>query len=539
MGLETYPLRVVLRVDGEDKPTELPVLLPHEVYHAMHEKSVQLFLQSVVGDEGLGALLSFWEQALTERWAAKHPAFADPSRLDRMVPVRFWIDGVEVYSDAETTYVAFASATGHGAHPSLHHLWMASLMDRLVPTRRLKRAAWREIVRAFGWSLQCGLRGAGEREREAEREEGEREGEREGEGEGEGAGGERGGAGATRERESAGWMPRRGFYGEWLRGDTARARAAGQRVAGEFSFAFAGNLGDRKAYQELHGWRRYWKCTHMCHLCGAQRPTARADQSLNYTFFGNDAACWRTIFSHEEAVAAMDSPFEGAVEGYHVDLDLEDLLHNILKGHGRQLVASYFGEVLLEGLLGDDFEDAMVVADCELRVWSRGLGVRPPRHRLNLRSIGWQLYDRRNPRELDQAAIRRTAPEMSSWWKAWEMQVLIPFAAQHALDHGCEDAHGKLRAACLWGLAEWLHVVGTSGRVLDDESRGRSKIAASTYLLAYQKLSAEARAAGSLMWHPIPKHHYFAHMARRTWSTGWNPTHESTFMMEDLGGRTP
>ena len=127
LGLETYPLRVVLRVDGEDKPTELPVLLPHEVYHAMHEKSVQLFLQSVVGDEGLGALLSFWEQALTERWAAKHPAFADPSRLDRMVPVRFWIDGVEVYSDAETTYVAFASATGHGAHPSLHHLWMAGL----------------------------------------------------------------------------------------------------------------------------------------------------------------------------------------------------------------------------------------------------------------------------------------------------------------------------------------------------------------------------------------------------------------------------
>ena len=45
MGLETYPLRVVLRVDGEDTPTELPVLLPHEVYHAMHEKSVVDFVR--------------------------------------------------------------------------------------------------------------------------------------------------------------------------------------------------------------------------------------------------------------------------------------------------------------------------------------------------------------------------------------------------------------------------------------------------------------------------------------------------------------
>ena len=135
--------------------------------------------------------------------------------------------------------------------------------------------------------------------------------------------------------------------------------------------------------------------------------------------------------------------------------------------------------------------------------------------------------------------MRRAKPEMSSWWKAWEIRVLIPFAAYHALEHGSADGHGKLRATCLWGLAEWLHVVGTSARLLDDEQRGRSKIAASAYLLAYQKLSAEARAAGSRSWHPIPKHHYFARMARRTWSTGWNPVYESTFNLEDHGGRTP
>jgi len=159
LRLETYPLRVTLRQGNEDLPVLVPVLLPHETYHAMHCKSEQLFLQSVVGDEGPGSILEFWEHALTERWAAQHPAFEDPSRLDRTVPVRFWYDGVEAFSDVESHYFAFVSALSNGADPMLENLMFASLNEPTVPTHRLKKAAFREIVRAFGWSIRQGRRG--------------------------------------------------------------------------------------------------------------------------------------------------------------------------------------------------------------------------------------------------------------------------------------------------------------------------------------------------------------------------------------------
>jgi len=326
-------------------------------------------------------------------------------------------------------------------------------------------------------------------------------------------------------------MPARGMYGEEFARGSIRAEAAGNRIAGDFYFAFGGNLGDKKALQELHGWRRYWKCTSLCHKCRAVKASAKADLSLNYSIFGDEAAWWATVVSHEQCVAEFDSPFVGEVEGYHIDLDLEDTLHNIYKGHARNAVGSCFGEMLLDGLLfpAGNLEEAMGNLDGDLRLWSRIASVRHTRHRLSVRALGWGKLDRKT--------MERVFPEMNSWWKAWEMQVLVPFAAHVALERGSADDHGKLRAVCLWGLAEWQHVIHCSGRRLDDDQRRRSKIAAAAYLLAYQKLAADAREAGRYMWHVLPKHHYFAHLARRTWSTGWNPRYESVFMMEDHGGR--
>ena len=39
------------------------------------------------------------------------------------------------------------------------------------------------------------------------------------------------------------------------------------------------------------------------------------------------------------------------------------------------------------------------------------------------------------------------------------------------------------------------------------------------------------------MWKVLPKHHYFDHMREDTSKQGWNPKFNSTFAMEDFGGR--
>ena len=86
-GLELCPyyLRVKLHTDQGDVPSLLPVLLPHEIYHAMHLKSESLFLQSVLGDTPISDVGRFWERSITQPWASRHPAYQRPELLDRTI----------------------------------------------------------------------------------------------------------------------------------------------------------------------------------------------------------------------------------------------------------------------------------------------------------------------------------------------------------------------------------------------------------------------------------------------------------------------
>ena len=486
-GVELEPY--YLRVDGVAEDTLMvPVLAPHETYHAMHEQSEQLFLQSVLGDEPISSVLEFWEQAIMEPWASGHPALEEPCshHLDRMHAVRFWYDGVESFANHEMHLFCASSLLGHGADPMLHRLVLAAVLEASVPTKRSKELVFSEIVRFFGWSMGHCRRGV---------------------------------------------MPNTGFYQETFLAGSWRERRAGKSVAGTHFLAFVGIVGDRKARRDLHRHKRWWHCNYMCDKCNACNTSKNTPAALSYRLFGDDAAWWDTLISHEAhvvEVAGRPHSFFMGVEGWHIDLDLEDLVHNVYLGHGRCAVASAIAELLIEQLLPPQdgcMEECMGVLDCELRVWCRiSGGIKPPRHRLSTQAIGWR----------DAKTRGTTNPEVSSFWKAWEVRLLIPFVAQVLYDLGSSGYHSDLRAVCLWGLADWLHVLDASRLVLDWRSRRRAKFAARAYLLCYQKLAADA---GRPMWRTLPKHHYFAHLARRTWATGWNPRFETTFALEDYGGR--
>ena len=75
------------------------------------------------------------------------------------------------------------------------------------------------------------------------------------------------------------------------------------------------------------------------------------------------------------------------------------------------------------------------------------------------------------------------------------MKLLIGFVAHILTVFGGADDHSQLRMVCLWGLAEWIHVLDGADRWLDDDQRQRWNFAAEAYLLAYGRLRAEAVAS--------------------------------------------
>ena len=114
---------------------------------------------------------------------------------------------------------------------------------------------------------------------------------------------------------------------------------------------------------------------------------------------------------------------------------------------------------------------------------------------------------------------------------------MIPFVAHVLVEQpGDRNQHARLRMTCLWGLADFLHVLDTQGHWLDRHARARVKHAATAYLMCYQHLSREAHDDGKLLWKVLPKHHYFGHMVRDAWTSGWNCRFDATFALEDFGG---
>ncbi len=461
LGLEPYFLRVILAVgeDGLAREVQMPVLAPHEVYHALHQNAAK-FRQSVLGEEPTNVVLEFWERACSEPWGPKHPVMQDCSLLDVMCPLMIHYDGAEAFTDQEAHIFSCHSPFAVRGSVFDSKFLICLVMQRHIPTTAMRNDVFAEVVRFIGWSLHHGRRRL---------------------------------------------MPTHGFYGEELEPGTVRSCHAGLPIAGEWGFVFGGFKGDRATYPKLHRFQRYHLCTYLCEECDAVKGARHADPQLGYGFFGDDAAWWATLQSHDQylARARVVSPF-WHVEGWHLQLQWEDLMHNTLLGHGRDLVGSVLGEMVLEALLPrHGAADVLWLLDVEMRAWCTVWGVRKPKNRLKMSAIGWENDN-----------WRQVYPELSSCWKAGDVRVVIAFVAalaveQHDLGRASGE-HARRRMLAAWGLSELLHVLDHAGRWLHDEERSRFARGAHCYLQCYQALVAEAQFRGQRRWKVRPKHHYFA-----------------------------
>jgi len=84
----------------EEVEIKIPMLIPYELFHAACNHGAEIFNHCCLGDSGIEGVLYFWKEALTEKWATKHPIIAKHTPED-MFPMVWHLDGGEIHVNSE------------------------------------------------------------------------------------------------------------------------------------------------------------------------------------------------------------------------------------------------------------------------------------------------------------------------------------------------------------------------------------------------------------------------------------------------------
>lgn len=186
---------------AETVEIDLPCLIPYETFHAIHAQGPAQFQKSVIG--GDGDLAEFWNCALREEWAQKHPTVAcfDSSCL---VGLTWHLDGGEVHRNSEFYFfnVGTLHAQAFRSHSLDARFLVLGIPHLVMKLPGVKKQAMKLMADFAAWNHKV-------------------------------------------------WktkvMPERGFYDEVFPRNSLRWKMRGQPITGEYVGVFVGNMSDGKA----------------------------------------------------------------------------------------------------------------------------------------------------------------------------------------------------------------------------------------------------------------------------------------------------
>ena len=129
-------------------------------------------------------------------------------------------------------------------------------------------------------------------------------------------------------------------------------------------------------------------------------------------------------------------------------------------------------------------------------------------------------------------------PELASCYKGAMVKYMIFWVAEFLKEKLSEVDTEKscLRAYCAWSLYQFQYLQETNGPWLAPDVAAEMAHAGRTFLLFYQKLAVESRAAcpDKKMYKLVPKFHCFLHLCIFTQVTCRNPRYDHLYMEEDF-----
>ena len=388
--LECYHLRLRLEKSAgsyelAEDPVIVPVLIPYEMAHAIAMTSNEQFTQSFLGEsrrhapsppptssENLGSpdLAEFWTWALSTSWGAEHPVREVPAaQHDRVLPVLYFHDGVEIQRETEHLSWSWSPLMGRGMDS---RFVLLTLPMGLMKSKAVRREVHGSIASFVGWVHQVWMQGH---------------------------------------------YPHVGFYNEPLTG--LRAKSAGAPLL--WRGGYIGFKSDLKARAEANRFARWYKTTHLCERCLATQPFKRADRSLNYQDFRPSAGYTLTELSHAEYMAwdTSVSPWS-QIGGWHLHTVYYDMMHVIWLGIARVSTASFIIELVEKGQVpGGTVGSRLESLTTEYANWCYERRLSKPKFAFTLSG-------------LNRARTQMAYPELATYWKASRCKTLAHFCSWKA-----------------------------------------------------------------------------------------------------------
>ncbi|CAK8995259.1 unnamed protein product, partial [Durusdinium trenchii] len=418
--------------------TEVHVLLPHEVIHALAGRNA--FDSLLLGNLSDDARVAFWDHVEDLPPWKHHPVLKSGVSKKRLIGCNIHADGVQFYREDEYFVWSWSSVWGGQGMVKdvLLYKWpIAVIPERHMRTPQVRAAVNTKIAQLTSWSMDIAARGTG---------------------------------------------PLRGFMGESLAG-TPREHLMGAELALGWRACYFAFKGDLKARKEVHELPRYYRCNQFCDRCLATQGT-KCPRSMDYRNIASDAAWPMTAISHETYMAldhASLSPWR-CMPGFNFLSITYDFTHNFFLGTARDLCASSIKVFIDNGLVGDPRTKGMGELLClvhrRMRSMCREHGLSLPcKPNLTLANIGGEDgYFTMGSR------WKASHIKLFVWWVAKESDFLGPTSHQDPLLH--------VLAACAFGLQRSCEVMDLAGVVLTEMEAGEVHECLSVHLRAYFWLAA-------------------------------------------------
>ena len=269
----------------------------------------------------------------------------------------------------------------------------------------------------------------------------------------------------------------------------------------------------------------------MCVTCNAQAPHKPADRRLVFGDFRDDAAWKATEFTQDAYLAetpALHVSPQSQIPGWNIYTNLRGDMHNLMvNGFAGDIIASCIADALMQGLLGTDLPDNVVLKFlfAEFLDWCKAKKIPPPKClTFSMRGLGL-------------AESRRGYPELSSKYKGVAVKQILFFIA-FKMERLCvHDRHSMPRATCACSLAAYVHICDVQPLVMSHEAAKKASDLFKLCLRAYGALCVEAHAADRHLFKVRPKAHYFDHTGRALLEFRINPRAYSIWLQEDMLGK--
>jgi hypothetical protein len=457
---------------------KVPLLLPHEMFAAMHSEGPACWQKHVVGSSPR----EFWEEATKAEWMADHPLLGNPHRAepgavpcdrvawDSLIPIGIHGDGAK-FSKYDSLMCLTWSSILSSAKDAIDNRWLITA----VPLPRLLPGTLRQICEPIAWSLAVMADGIW----------------------------------PQTDHQSQAWPP----------GSSRNRQGPLANGVKGVLFDCRGDWAHQVSFWQFPTWT---STPHMCFHCFA---THRGDTS--WANFGPDAA-WRARQRTTEEYIADHPPGVlnplARVPGWKVEMVRWDPTHILNLGIGRWTAGAAIINLCERGIFDELGEDKRLkVAWRRFKAWCFNRRVESNARAFTLQRLTW------NTTEFAESTSKAMNTRIIIGWLATE--------ATNAPDADMNDQN-KMLASHLFNLNELhLSMEECKTQFFDHAGEERFCTAGAAVLSTNAWLAAEAARNARMLWPLKPKHHGLSHLIMGVRKTKRNPKYFATMLDEDYLGR--